>query len=241
MPPIVDGPHRPLAHALLEAGAVAGVAFAAVVPYLYYLTHVAFPEAVRRGPVPLERVLEADLTLIGLALVICATSGSLLARRYRLPGLGTLGLLRRGLPYLLLGGAVLAAATYLLFGRHLARQVPGLYPAALHWALLLALKGALFDETVARYGVMTILCGAVRRPWLAAVLQAFFFTFLSHRRIGFFGLAPGWSPAYLASLVSSVGVHLAQAAAYARLGLLSAAAMHLVVDLKLVAHALLQR
>jgi len=223
------------------AGVIAGLGFLAAMPYVYYLTRVAFGQAMRQrlAPRSVEEMLRADLVLMGLAVAITALAGTFLAERYGLPGLGDLRRLRRALPVLVPGGVLLSASTYLGFGRHLARRVPGYYPASLGWAAMLMVKGALFDETVARYGGMTILCGAVRRPWIANLMQAAFFTIVTARSVGFYGLSFGWSVAAAASLGSSAVVHLALGLAYARTGLLGAALLHLVIDLKYVAHALL--
>jgi hypothetical protein len=233
----------PRAARLLEAGVVAGLAFLAVAPYLHYLTRVAFGDAARRfvAPVPLTRALEADLLLLGVLVTACALAGSLFGRRHGLAGRGDLRLLRASLSRVLPAGAVLAAGTYLLFGRHLAARVPGIYPASLAWAALLLIKGAVFDEAVARYGVMTLLCAAVRRPWIANLLQAALFTWLTSRNLAFHGVTIPWGLFLLASLASSLAVHLGHGLAFARFGLASSVTMHAVTNLKYVAHALLAR
>jgi len=239
---IVDSPSQPSAwRRLLEAGVVAGLAFLAVVPYLHYLTRVAFSDVAKRrfAGVPLTRVLEADLALVGVLVAICAVSGSLLARRYGLAGLGSVGQLRAAQRWTVPGGAGLCVVTYLLFGRHLARRVPGYYPASIGWAAVVLVKGMLFDETVARFGVMTILAGAVRRAWIANLLQAALFTWLTLRGLPFFGIELQWSGELGASLVASVLAHLGQGWVYCRYGLITSSSMHGLVDLKYPLHALL--
>jgi hypothetical protein len=225
----------------MAAGAIAGIGFLAAMPHVYYLTRVAFGQRMREqlAPRSVEEMLRADLVLIGLAVAITALAGTFLAERYGLPGLGDRRRLRAALPVLVPGGLLLSAGTYLGFGRHLARRVPGYYPTSFRWAAMLMVKGALFEETVARYGGMTILCGAVRRPWLANLMQAAFFTFLTARNVGFYGLSFGWNLASAASLGSSAVVHLALGLAFARAGLLGAALLHLIIDLKYLAHCLL--
>lgn len=222
---------------------VAGLAFLAVAPYVQYLTDVAFSAAARRfvAPVPLTRVLEADLLLLGVLVTACAMAGSLFGDRYGLAGRGDPARLRASLRYILPAGVMLAAGTYLLFGRYLAQRVPGTYPTSVGWALLLLVKGALFDETVARFGVMTLLCAAVRRPWIANLLQAALFTWLTSRNLAFHGITLQWGFFVAASLTSSLLVHLSHGLVYARYGLASSVTMHAVTDLKYVAHALLVR
>lgn len=232
---------RPVSRRLLEAGVLAGLAFLAVVPHMHYLTRVAFADAVKRrfSGVPLAKVLEADLAVLGILIAICAVAGSLLAERYGMAGLGNLRSWRASLRWTLPGGALLSLLTYLLFGRHLARLVPGYYPSSPGWAVVVLFKGALFDEMIARHGVMSILGGATRRPWIANLLQALIFTWLTTHGLSFHGVELQWSWMLAASLTSSMVVHLALGAVCARHGLAASSTMHAVVDLKYPARALL--
>lgn len=222
--------------ALGQAGLVAGLALAAVLPYVYYLSHVALPRGL---PLPVERLLEADLALTGVLVLICSLAGALLARRYGLVGLGDLTRLRGAAPQILGWGVTLCAGSYLALGRPLARVAPGSYPSSLGWALLFPFKGALFDETVARFGMMTIICGVVRRPLAASLLQAVFFAAITVKNLSFHGVHLPWGALLAAVLLTALVVHFVQGMVYARHGLLAAAALHWVVDLKYVVHALL--
>lgn len=224
---------------IFQAGIIAGLAFLAAVTYSYYLTRVAFAARVRRhfAHLSVEQLLQADVILMAVVVVISSLVGSLLAKRYGLAGLGSIKQLRRGLPFVVVGGAVLSAATYLLFGRTLAHRVSGYYPTSLCWSLLIPLKAALFDETVARFGMMTIFCGAVRRVWLANLLQAVFFTSLTSSYMAFYSITLGWNFFTVASLCSSLVVHLVLGITYARFGLLGCALQHFIISLKFVFHA----
>lgn len=236
-----DDQGREIWRSLLEAGVVAGLAFLPAALFVDYLTRVAFAETVRQrfANVPLQRVLEIDLLLIGILVATSAVVGSLLARRHGLPGLGTLATLRRSLPLVLPGGIMLGALTYLLIGLPLSRQVPGCYPEDLGWAAVITFKGALFDETVARFCMMTIFCGVVKRPQLANVMQAGFFTFLTTRNMAFYGIPLRWNLISVAGMSGALVGNLAHGWTYARHGLLASATLHMLVDLKFVVHALL--
>ena len=227
--------------ALRTTALVAAVALLGVAPYVYYLTSVAFADRLRERftEAGLAQLIRAELGSIGFVVLIASLVGSVFAKRYGLAGLGDWRSLHRA-RWLIVGLApALSLATYLLFGRAIAERVPGYYPEALHWSAAKVLKGALFDEVVARFGMMTILCGVVRRIWLANLLQALFFTGLAVLGLSFYAVEPAASAYFLASIAASVGIHLYLGWAFARYGLLVAMAFHLAYGLKFIVHAAL--
>ncbi len=183
--------------------------------------------------------MRADLVSIGLVVLVAALVGTLAARRYGLAGIGDGALLRQSRWLLLLGGPAFGVASYLVFGRALAARVPGIYPISLGWALGHAVKGALFDEVVARYGMMTILCGVVRNHRLANALQAVFFTILAVLGLSFFGLRPSLSAFFVANVVATFLTHVVLGAVFARYGLAAAMLFHLGVGIQYPLHVAL--
>ncbi len=226
---------------LRQAAALTGLGLLAAAPYLHYMTAVAPRRVAAAGAAAAVRdpraVLTDDFLLLLPLLAICSLVGCFLSRRYRLGGIGSRAQLSEALPWVVPAGVALGLASYLLLGRHFALEVPGTYPVEVGWALALAVKAALVDETVARFGMMTVLAGLTRRPWLANLLQALFFAALSVKAFAFHGIAP--QPLVWASLAGTLAVNLSLGAAYARHGLAAAALMHLLVDLRLVLHACL--
>ena len=121
-----------------------------------------------------------------------------------------------------------------------------------------AIKGAVFDEVVARFGVMTICCGILgvrrrsvssafdgrspmgRRIWIANGIQAIFFTGLGWTSLHFFGVSPSLQYWFIASLVASFGIHLLLGTIYARYGLIAAMLFHLGLGLKFIVHGALE-
>jgi hypothetical protein len=207
------------------------------IPYLYYMGSLADLRA-SSLPVSGSQMMAGDLLLLALLLVISSLVGCFLSRRYHLAGLGEYKQLKRAAGFLVLGGLVLGTFSYLTFGRWFAAQVPGIFPQHVGWALLLLPKGALLEETVTRFGMMTILAGLARRPWLANLLQASFFTGVNLKLIFFFGI-PVDAPLVALGLAGSFLAHLVFGAIYARYGLVAAMLVHLAADLKLVLHACL--
>jgi hypothetical protein len=213
-----------------------------IVPAAWHLRYlIGLPELGQAPPglpsTSTREVVTTDFLLVWLLLALCSLVGCFLSQRYQLAGLGTWQQLREAAPVVIVGGFALGAASYLVFGRRLAEVAPGLYPDAIGRALLMALKGALVEETVARFGMMTILAGMVRRPWLANILQAAFFTAISVKALAFFGVeVDGFVKA---SMAAGFALHLVLGAVYARWGLIPAALMHLVADLKFAVHAVI--
>lgn len=227
--------------ALSRAAVLAGAAFLGAAGYVYYLTVVAFPDRVRERFVTVSRedLLRMDMTMIALLVVVAALVGSLFSERYRLAGLGRLEQLRAALPVIAVAGPFMALVSYLVFGRAIAELVPGYYPVEVIWALALVAKGVLFDEVVARYGMMTIFAGVAPRAWMANLLQATFFTALVFKSLGFYGLDVAWNAYFVLSLSASFFSHLVFGWLYSTRGLLAAMALHLVVDLRFLVHALI--
>jgi len=101
-------------------------------------------------------------------------------------------------------------------------------------------KGAVFDEVVARYGMMTLMVGVLRRPFAANVMQAIFFAAVGARALFFDGggQGPGLDLFTLAHLITPLAVALLAGHVYVRHGLLAAIALHAAVGLRYFAHAL---
>jgi CAAX prenyl protease-like protein len=224
------------------AALVAGVSFLSAAPYVYYVASIAFADRIRaRFPtLDQDELLRLDMISIALVVIIAALVGALFSERYELRGLGDLGDLRRARGLILGFGPPMMIASYLVFGRPLAQAVPGYYPTSIGWAVVLVLKGAIFDEVVARYGMMTIIRGVAPRTVVANVLQALFFTAVGFKSMTFFGLEAAWSTPFVLGIVASFLVHLVQGALYARHGLVAACCLHLILELKLVVHAIVE-
>lgn len=226
---------------LRRAGLVAGAAYLVQAPYLVYLTRVAYPDAIaeRFPSLSTEDLLGAELMRIAVTVVLAALVGAFFSARNGLPDVGDHRGVRAAWRWIA-AAAALAIVSHAVVGSAVAAALPGQYPCALHWALVALLKGAVFDEVIARYGMMTIVMGVVRRAWIANVLQATFFAGIGARALFFEPAAggPGLDPLTLASVGTSWVVSLAAGHMYARHGLLAAIALHLAVGLRFPLHAL---
>ena len=225
---------------LSRAALVAGLAFATAAPYLYYLSTVAFPERVsdRFGLSPAE-VLAVDLPLTAAAAALAALIGALFSERHGLPGLGTWADLRAALRRFGPVAAIASALGYAVVGRALAARVPGTSPDTLGWALVVWAKAAVFDEVIARYGMLTVVWSVTRRRWLANGLQAAFFTATVVQGLGFLGVAPSADPTFAGALALTFAGHLAMGAAQLRYGLRTTVALRALFEVRYLLHAVL--
>lgn len=217
------------------------VALVGVAPYLRYLTAVAFTSRLqdRFGSLGPSGIARAELVSAAFLVVVAALTGTLFARRYGLAGLGGRDAWRQAAPWLALA-PIVGIACYVALGRNLALRVPELYPAQLGWALARQLKAMLFDEVVARFGMMTILCGIVRRPVVANVAQAAFFTLLAVGGLSFFGPRPPLGALLVASVAATFALHLGFGWLYARFGLGVCAAAHGLAAIEYPLHVLVR-
>lgn len=216
---------------LRVAGLLAGAAFLSAAPYVHFLgTDLVAERLAARFPgVSMGEAVHVDLRLMAVLVVMSALAGTFFSARYRLGGVGGLTeivVARRWVA----GGAVAAVAWALLLAPSLRAALPGYLPETFPRALAHLAKGVVFEEVVARFGLMTVVAGAVPRAWMANVVQAVFFTAVGIEGLAFFGFGP--SPVFGASIAFSFALHLVLGGVYARYGLLAAMAVHAAVDVR---------
>jgi hypothetical protein len=216
---------------------VYGAAFVSAAPYTYYVSTIAFPDKVRTATIgkSAQEILAFDMSAMAIIVVIASLVGSLTSERYRLGGIGDLERTKRAWPFIVVA-IFFSFFSYFVFGARLAAAVPAYYPKEVGWAAAMMIKGAVFDEVVARYGMMTIVCGVARRPIIANVLQAVFFTVVGLRSMAFFGVHVSVDLFVISGLVASFAVHLVLGHVYARYGLLAACTVHLGLEIERMIH-----
>jgi hypothetical protein len=216
---------------------IAGAAFLSAAPYTYYISSVAFPDRLKRVARSMteEEIVRFDLTAMATMVVIAALVGTFASERYGLAGLGDRARVKSAWPFVVVG-LVVGTGSYFLFGTRLAAAVPGYYPTELGWAAAMMLKGAIFDEVVARYGMMTIVSGVTRRVWIANALQAIFFTAVGLRSMAFFGVGVSLDPFVIGGVLASLGVHFVLGHVYARYGLFASCLVHLALEVERMIH-----
>lgn len=116
--------------------------------------------------------LMTQLTLLFLLLLCCAAAGEFFGTRGGCAGrINTAWLKKHGpwlLPIALVGGAI----SFFLYDVWLDRTVPGYYPHEFAPALLRVAKGAVAEEIVLRYGILSLFLAAFRRFEIANPLAA---------------------------------------------------------------------
>ncbi len=216
---------------LRRAALVAGAALLAVVPDACIKAVAGTPGA---ALLPSEQLRLAFGLAVSAALLGCCVA----------PGLGLAGVsalrnLGRAWPLCVVVAPRLAAVSYVAVDQPLASLAPQVAPGSVAGAMARTLRGAVFDEVVARFGLLTVLMFAARRLWLANLAQALFFTAVAGLSLLALGLEPGAGAVAARSLGVAFFAHLVQGAIAGRFGLAAAVLFHGVVGQRFVLLALL--
>lgn len=219
-------------HKLRTAALVAGAAYLASAPHAAYL---AQHSSARLGGLSADQVLAVDLLRLGVVTILASLIGAFFSGRNGLPGLGGSTTLRAAWRWYL-GGAALSLGLYFAAGTLLAARFPAQYPCTIGWAAVALAKNSVFEEVIARYGMMTLAVGVLRSKVAGILVQATFFTLVSLRSLpsGADGISAD-VPTTLAIAAAFV-VHLASGAVYARHGLLAASLFRAAAGLRLLIH-----
>ncbi len=233
-----------LQNSILMAGGAAIVSF----PLYYYNFGRLVGRIADADPTPGQvfSLAVGQAIIIFLTSFLCALVGFLYYERLSLPGPGKARDARRWLPLGLAAGLILAPAIYFLGERSAMAKVPGLFPSDPVWSLALVVGSSVTDEVVARFGLVTIMVYLLRwrgmkgHPWPASLAVSLFgalssFLFLTRLNIDvdltYLELA--------ATMAFKVLVNYILCEVYLRKGLVASLCLHLGLQVRLVAYALL--
>lgn len=216
---------------LRTAALVAGAAYLASAPHAAYL---AQHSSVRPGGLSADHVLAMDLLRLAVVTVLASLVGAFFSERNGLPGLGAEAT-RRGWRWYL-GGGLFSLGLYLAAGNLLAARFPAQYPCTVGWAVVALAKNCVFEEVIARYGMMTLAVGVLRSKAAGNLVQATFFTLVSLRALpsGADGISADGTT--VLAIGAAFLVHLGSGAVYARHGLLAASLFRAAAGLRLLIH-----
>ncbi len=215
---------------LRTAAVVAGAAYLASAPHAAYL---AQQSSVRLGGLSADQVLAMDLLRLAVVTVLASLIGAFFSARNGLPDLGGGATLRRAWRWYL-GGALWSVGLYFAAGSPLAARFPAQYPCAIGWAVVALIKNSVFEEVIARYGMMTLAVGVLRNKTAGNLVQATFFTLVSLRALPV--NSGGWDATTVLAIAAAFLVHLGSGAVYARHGLLAASVFRAATGLRLLIH-----
>ena len=226
--------HRVIINALFFAG----LATLVTVPYFYYLMKTIVRGDLAGTISGRHHFLPLQLFLLFIVCLLSAVVGFTFGKRYELPGLGTLQGYKKDLPWLLIIGAVLMMASYLFFDRYFYLLSPGAYHEEYIYLIAIPFKGAVTEELILRFGLVTIGVGICRNRYAGVVLVAIFATLLSIRYFTFIGVDIAFSYIFVVSVIITFLVNCILGYLFVTRGLAYAMTVKLVYALKYVLVAL---
>jgi hypothetical protein len=196
-----------------------------------------------------ERLFYLSLTqsMIVFALAfLCALVGFLYSERLKLPKFGRPADAPLWLSLGLTFGLVFTPLSYLAIDRQIIRLIPGVFPTHWLWASANMLGGAITQEVIARFGLLTIgiyllgRWGFKGHPWPAIALISLFGSFGTVVFLLKFELAQKLTLSQLAPTLMMVFVlQWIFGELYVRKGFMAALCVHFGLSVKLVIYALL--
>ncbi len=170
---------------------------------------------------------------------LSALIGFVYAKRLRLPGFGKPADIRVWLPVGLIAGLIVTPISYLILDRGVLRLFPEVYPPSLAWAFANILGGAISQEVIVRFGLLTIGVYLVDkwtrqgRPWPAIAVLSVFGAAGSYLLISRLDMVSGLSTSQITiMLLLSFLIQWILCEVYVRRGLLAALCVHLGLSIK---------
>ncbi len=179
---------------------------------------------------------------------LSALIGFVYAERLRLPGFGKPADIQAWLPIGLGAGLVFTPVSYMALDQGVIRSIPEIYPASVTWALVVMLGGALSQEVIVRFGLLTIgiyfwdRWNRMGHPWpVIAALSAFGATG-SYLLISRLDMAARLSfSQIMIMLFFSFTMQWISCEVYVRKGLLASVCVHFGLSIKYLIFAVLLR
>ena len=204
-------------------------------PYFHFLVFSASRTAARQTDP--WALLAGQASLLLLVCVLSAMVGLSFASRRGLPGLGSPAALREEWKGLALIGAVLGAASFILFDQWFARVSPAAYPRSPLVLLSIPFKTALTEEIILRLCMVTVAAGVFRRNWAGVLVIALLAPLLGFKSLRFLGLENLSGALIAVQLLLSLLSNLVLGAVFVSRGLLSCLVVKFAFGLKYLAVA----
>ena len=212
--------------------AVFSTLFAA--PYFHYLICEIslggrFPESVY-----FSAFLFTQLFILFILCLLSAMVGFSFSKRYELPGFGDRGRFIRAAPSLFLLGSAMTALSYFLFDRFFFEISPVSYPKDALYLVSFTLKGALTDEVILRFCLVTIGVGILQHKGAGVVLAAVVASLFPIKYYHFIGISPAVNYLFITQFLLSLAVNLFLGHLFVSRGLFYAMAFKFFFALKYV-------
>lgn len=173
----------------LVIGVVAAICSA---PFLYYMAYVAVKIKRDLSDALLMNLFLSQLALVLVLCVICATCGTAWSRKYGLPGWFDRERFSRFwwvLAIIVVGGTV---ASYFKLN-YTVKSIPefsNFLPKSMWIGLAIQASGAVTEEIVFRYGIMTLIQRLIKKMHWSIFLAAFFYAAIGIKTFNFLEVGP---------------------------------------------------
>lgn len=216
----------------LKSCALASIATVLIIPYFHSLLfHIQRQFPIRATAFPWD-LLYSQSALFFIICLLSSMVGYGFMERYALPGFGRIGKWRRSLPFLLATGLFLMLISCLLSDSGFSRTAPALWPKReAVYLLTMPLNSMITDETILRFGFVTIAVGLCRNKPAGVALAALFAAMLTEKYFIFIGVPA--APEYLSAVrfVFSFGINFILGWLFITRGLLSSMTVNFVLGL----------
>lgn len=186
---------------IIKAVILAGLATLLTLPYFHYLTKVVISGNLS-GTIPgSPYFLIIQLSLLFGICLLSAVVGFTFGKRFALPGFGIFRNYIQDLPKLIAAGTVLMMISFVLFDRYFFNLSPGSYPKEYFYLMTIPFKGAVAEELILRFGLVTIAVGICKNRSAGVVLVSVFATLLSIRYFTFIGMDIAFSYIFIVQVI----------------------------------------
>jgi hypothetical protein len=204
----------------------------AAAPYFYYLTVKVMPS----GAIPAGRgpwaVIVPHLLLLFLLTFFCALAGYLFYARHDLPGFGSGKNLVKDMPLLAAAGLVLAAMTYILFDRYFVHLSPQSYPRNNFYIIAVALKAALTEEIILRWGITTLAVALLKSKKWGVALSSIIAVLFTFKYFNFIEIKISWSYIFIAQVTLTLLSNLVLGYLFVTRGLIHSMVLKFLLGLR---------
>jgi len=187
--------------------------------------------------------LQQSLTLLFL-LFLCSLCGFAFYKRNGLPGLGNFKKIREnGIKIFFPLALILSLFSFLFFDQFFMEKAPQYFPKSILWALAIPFSMAFLEETIFRFGMLTVLVGGIKRwlspLWANIAVSLFYALVMTRKTFGLADIAIEWNYIGLTAVAGSFFTCFLLGYIFIKYGLKTSIFFHFLLRLKYPIYALI--
>lgn len=217
---------------IINAVVLASVATMLTIPYFHYLIKTIIRGNLSGTISGSSYFLIFQLSLLFVICLLSAVVGFTFGKRYILPGFGVFRSYIQDLPWLIAAGTGLLIISFVFFDRYFFNLSPGSYPKEYFYLMAIPFKGAVAEELILRFGLVTIGVGICKNRFAAVVLVSVFATLLSIRYFTFIGMDIAFSYIFIVQVILTLLVNCILGYLFVTRGLVYAMTIKFVLGFK---------